>query len=266
MRRGLFIPPFGELAHPDVIGELAVGAEAAGWDGVFVWDHVMYTSPADEVLDPWIALAVAAERTAHVRLGAMVTPLPRRRPVVVARQLAALDRLSEGRMIFGVGIGGDGAREFSAFGEELDDVVRGRMLDEGLGLLRRLLSGERVEHRGEYYRADDVRLLPAALQQPLPVWVAARWPNRAPLRRAVAHDGVFVVELAQPSDLRALAKTLSELGAPDRFEIVIELPAGADVRPWEDAGATWVLTRFTQYGAVRSQVQATIDAGPRADR
>lgn len=241
-------------------------AEAAGWDGVFVWDHVLYTSPAEEVLEPWIALAVAAERTARVRLGAMVTPLPRRRPVMLARQLAALDLLSEGRMILGVGIGGDGAREFSAFGEELDDAIRGRMLDEGLGLVRRLLSGERVEHRGEFYRAEDVRLLPAALQQPLPVWVAARWPNRAPLRRAVAHDGVFVVELAQPSDLRTLVKALGELGAHDPFDIVIELPAGADVRPWEDAGATWVLTRVTQYGAVRSEVQATIDAGPRADR
>lgn len=265
VRRGLFVPPFGELAHPDIIGELAVRAEAAGWDGVFLWDHVLYTSPADEVLDPWIALAVAAERTSRVRLGAMVTPLPRRRPVMFARQIAALDLLSKGRMIVGVGIGGDGGREFSAFGEELDEAVRGRMLDEGIGLVRRLLSGERVEHHGEFYRADDVCLLPAALQQPVPLWVAARWPNRAPLRRAVAYEGAFVIDLETPSTLRALAKLLLELGAPDPFDTVIELPAGVDFRPWEDAGATWVLTRFTQYGVVRSDVQAIIDAGPRAD-
>lgn len=265
MRRALFVPPFGELAHPGVIGDLAWRCERAGWDGFFVWDHVLYSPPADAVLDPFIALAVAAERTSRLRLGAMVTPIPRRRPVVLARQLAALDLLSEGRMILGVGIGGDRHREFSAFGEQTDERERGRMLDEGLELLRAMLSGETVNHDGAHYRADNIRMLPPARQVPLPTWVGARWPNRAPLRRAARYEGVFVIDVDEPEQVTELCAVIGELrgpGATGSFDVVVDIAPGAPSAPWAAAGATVVLTRITQFDTRLDDVRAIADTGP----
>ena len=136
MQRGLFIPQFGELAHPRLLADLGQRAERAGWDGLFVWDHIQYRAPAALVLDPWVTLAAVGAVTTRLRLGAMVTPLARRRPWVVARQLAALDLLTDGRMVLGVGLGlDDSGKELSTFGEELDARTRAEMLDEGLEIV-----------------------------------------------------------------------------------------------------------------------------------
>src|SRR4051812_31868069 len=134
MRSGLFLPIFDELSEPAVVARLAAEGEEAGWDGVFVWDHIAYRDPVRAVADPWITLSAVAIATSAVMTGPMVTPLPRRRPVVVARQIASLDRLSNGRFVLGVGTGGDGAGELSATAEQLDDRARGAMLDEALAI------------------------------------------------------------------------------------------------------------------------------------
>ena len=126
MQHGLYVAPFGELADVAMLAHLAAGAEASGWDGFFVWDHVMTYKRVD-VADPWIALTTIAIATERVRIGAMVTPLARRRPWDVARQAAMVDRLSGGRLVFGAGLGGDSRRELSAFGEERDPL---RSVDE----------------------------------------------------------------------------------------------------------------------------------------
>ncbi|MGH2887796.1 MAG: LLM class flavin-dependent oxidoreductase [Solirubrobacteraceae bacterium] len=81
MRSGLFVSPFDELADPVVVARLSVEAEAAGWDGVFIWDHVRWREPVVRVADPWITPAAIATSTEQLRLGPMVTPLARRRPV-----------------------------------------------------------------------------------------------------------------------------------------------------------------------------------------
>ena len=100
-------------------------------------------------------------------LGPMVTPLARRRPVKVARETAALDLLSKSRLVFGVGLGGERfGEEFSKTGEELDDRVRGEMLDEGLEILTAAWSGEPVNHHGKHYLIDDVQFLPRPVQRP----------------------------------------------------------------------------------------------------
>ena len=130
MRAGLTLPIFDGLADPRLLADLAATAEQAGWDGVFVWDHVVYRSPVRAATDPWIATAAMAARTERVALGPMVTPLARRRPQVVARQAVALDHLSGGRLVLGVGLGLDrSGGELSRFGEELDDRRRAAMLD-----------------------------------------------------------------------------------------------------------------------------------------
>jgi len=132
MRFGLIVQMTGSLGYPQPLARLAREAEAAGWDGFFIWDVFGGDSVAPTpVVDPWIALAAIAATTERIRFGPMVTPLPRRRPWKLAREAASLDHLSGGRLILGVGIGTP-PEEFARFGEEVDPRIRAEMLDEGL--------------------------------------------------------------------------------------------------------------------------------------
>ena len=143
------LPLFGELADPCAAVELAEAAEAAGFDAFFVWDHVLSPVPGSwDVVDPWVVLSAIAVRTSSLRIGTMVTPLPRRRIGKLVRETVTLDRLSDGRLTLGLGAGGDGGREFSAFGEHSDAHTRAAMLDEGADLLLQLWTGEFVHTRG----------------------------------------------------------------------------------------------------------------------
>ena len=187
-----------------------------------MWDHVVYSEPAREVADPWIVLAAVAMRTERVTIGPMVTPVARRRPHKLARETATLQRLSGGRLVLGVGLGGDRHGEFAFPGEEEDPRERARLLDEGLERLAAYWGGE---------------LEPPAQ---VPVWVAGRYPNRRPLRRAARFDGYFPIDLPGPE---ALAELVAEL--PDGHEVIVDSDEpGADPGPWERAGATWHLTGF----------------------
>ena len=160
MRSGLWLPLFEELADPGVVARLGAEAEEAGWHGVFVWDQLRWRAPIRQVADPWITLTAVAAATEKIKLGPMVTPLARRRPAKVARETATLDRLSGGRLILGVGLGGDQfAGEFSKTGEQLDDRLRAEMLDEALEILLAAWSGEPVNHLGKHYLIDDVQFL-----------------------------------------------------------------------------------------------------------
>jgi alkanesulfonate monooxygenase SsuD/methylene tetrahydromethanopterin reductase-like flavin-dependent oxidoreductase (luciferase family) len=176
LRHGVYLPPFNDLADPRRLMDVAVMAEECGWDGLFLWDHVLRRpEQASDVADPWIALAAIACATTRLKIGTMVTPLARRRPQMLAREVVTLDHLSGGRVILGLGLGVDTAGELSRFGELEDPVARGDLLDEGAELLSQLMSGEFVEHRGRYFVADGVRLLPRPVQVPrVPMWFAAR--------------------------------------------------------------------------------------------
>ncbi len=254
-RRGLFIAPFDALADPRVIGDLAARAEDAGWDGVFLWDHLQYGERVSAIADVWTCCAAVALRTDRLLFGPMVTPLPRRRPQVLARQAASLAVLSSGRFVLGLGLGDDWVGEFSAFGDEASPRVRGAMLDDGLAVLTGLLSGSPVSHAGPYYSAQDVRFLPAPR---VPIWLAGRFPNAAPRRRAAAYDGFFVIGLDTPDDVATLADQVP--GAP--YDLVIDLRTDQDHAPWLDSGATWVLTRIGPYDLDLAEVERIVDAGP----
>jgi alkanesulfonate monooxygenase SsuD/methylene tetrahydromethanopterin reductase-like flavin-dependent oxidoreductase (luciferase family) len=264
VRFGLTVPIFDELAHPSVLAQLAAEAESAGWDGFFVWDHVNYRAPVQAVTDPWIALAAIACQTERITIGPMVTPLARRRPHVVARQLLALDRLSRGRLVFGVGLGLDSSGgEFSRFGEEEDPRARAAMLDEGLDLVVALTSGEPVDHHGKHYAAAAVTFRPAPVNNRIPIWVAARWPNRRPLERAARFDGLFIIDL-EPDALANAVEAIAGLRPHglNGFEIIVHDRPGVDPRPWSDAGATWLLSRFDPFTEGTDDVRRVIAAGP----
>jgi alkanesulfonate monooxygenase SsuD/methylene tetrahydromethanopterin reductase-like flavin-dependent oxidoreductase (luciferase family) len=260
-RRGLFVAPFDALADPRVVGDLAAAAEEAGWDGFFVWDHLQYGDRVGAIADPWICCAAIAMRTERLVFGPMVTPLARRRPQVLARQAASLAVLSGGRLVLGLGLGDDWVGEFSAFGDEPDPKVRGRMLDEGLEVLTALLSGEPVDHDGEHFPARDVRFRPAP---GVPIWLAGRFGNRAPLRRAARHDGFFVIGLDGPDDLDAVTDGLAGHEPAPGFDLVVDLRPEQDVGPWLDRGASWVLTRIGPFDIDLDEVRTIVEAGPAA--
>ena len=258
-RRGLFVAPFDALADPRVVGDLAAEAEAAGWDGFFVWDHLHYGERVTDIADVWTCCAAVAMRTERMVFGPMVTPLARRRPQVLARQAAGLAVLSGGRFVLGLGLGDDWVGEFGSYGDETDPKVRGRMLDEGLAVLTGLLSGDRVDHAGEHYAARGVTFRPAPR---VPIWLAGRFPNRAPLRRAAAYDGFFVIGLDGPEDLDEVRRSVAEHDPAPGFDVVVDLQPDQDPAPWLGRGASWVLTRIGPYDLDLAEVRRIVSAGP----
>jgi alkanesulfonate monooxygenase SsuD/methylene tetrahydromethanopterin reductase-like flavin-dependent oxidoreductase (luciferase family) len=257
MRYGIFLPNFGPFGNARVLAELAGDAEESGWDGLFIWDHILFEeeSPQD-VVDPWVALTAIALRTERLRLGTLMTPLARRRPWKVARETVSVDQISNGRLIFGAGLGFPPHAEFELFGEQADDRVRARKLDEGLSVLNGLWSGEAFSFEGEHYRIEEVRFLPRPVQQPRPpVWIAGWWPHKPPLRRAARWDGVFpeleLGALPSPEQLGdILAYVRAHRESPGPFDAVLngytsnDTSSGAAVvEPYIEVGLTWWLER-----------------------
>lgn len=257
MRCSVTIPNFGDFANPQVVAEFARVAEQCGWDGLFVWDHVLEEKRRERpIADPWVLLTAAAMATARIRLGTAVTPVARRRPQKLAREVTTLDRLTGGRMILGVGLGTPVDDEYGSFGEPTDPRVLAERLDEGLAVLDLLWSGEQVNYRGNHLTVNDVRFRPTPVQRPrVPIWVGGFWPNRAPMRRAARWDGAIPVtaglfDAAPPSvdevrEMRTFLRRIrADAGLADEpFELVLGGRSPVDARdllgPLVDAGMTW---------------------------
>lgn len=278
------LPNVGAYGDPSLLVELAVEAEAAGWDGVFVWDHVAYREPLWPVADPYVVIAAAAALTTRVRLGVLVSAVPRRRPWKLARELASLDVLSGGRMVLGAGIGSQAQEEFIAFGEAGGNRVRAEKLDEALEIITGLWSGERFQFDGRHYTVTENVFLPRPVQCPrVPIWVAGRWPNHRPFRRAARWDGVFPTH-AQTG--HADTMTASQLGeivgytlahrAPGSSPLDVIVEGHTDgtgrrqdvelVRSLAEAGLTWWIEKLGWFHGPISIARDRIRAGPcRAD-
>ena len=250
MKRGLFIPPFDELADPRLVAELAARAEEVGWDGVFLWDHIQYPDPIKALADCWTCLAAIAIGTERIRIGALVTPLARRRPWVLAKQAVSLDILSGGRMVLGLGVGGDSNGEMGEMGESASMRERAAMLDEGLGMIDALMRGEAIDHEGPHYPLSSKPFLPTPVQTPrIPIWLGARWrspfpsPTPRPYRRAANWDGIFP-DGVDPAGIGELRGRIAELRPPGAgpFTFVARTWAEDDPEPWARAGTDWLLT------------------------
>jgi alkanesulfonate monooxygenase SsuD/methylene tetrahydromethanopterin reductase-like flavin-dependent oxidoreductase (luciferase family) len=265
MRFGLCLSNFGTYSDPRNVVRLAEQAEAAGWEALLIWDHLgfVWGPPAG---DPWVMLAAVAARTERLVLGTNLTPVPRRRPHVLAHQVATLDVLSGGRTVFAAGIGGV-ASEFTAFGEPDDARLRAELLDEGLEILRALWSGERVSHRGRHYTVDGVELRPRPLQQKLPIWVGG---NSLPaLRRAAGYDG-WASDSESPEGMRLspddLARSIGvirEIRGDSDFDVSVNGQVGwADPASYAEAGATWWLESVHDMRGTFDEMLALVTAGP----
>jgi alkanesulfonate monooxygenase SsuD/methylene tetrahydromethanopterin reductase-like flavin-dependent oxidoreductase (luciferase family) len=257
MKFGISIPNFGDYFNVRKTAKLAREAEQSGWDGFFIWDHLLWSMHPAPVADPWVLLTAIALQTERIRIGPMVTPLSRRRPWKLARETVTLDHLSNGRLILGVGLGYFEQEEFGNFGEATEKRSRAAMLDEALEVLSGLWSGEPFRYEGKHYRVGETQFFPAALQQPrIPVWVAGIWPNRAPARRAANWDGFFPIphedRPLSPEEVRTIVAMMQEnrpTGANEPFDIVVSgysEGGGAQcdvdfIAPLRAAGATWYL-------------------------
>jgi alkanesulfonate monooxygenase SsuD/methylene tetrahydromethanopterin reductase-like flavin-dependent oxidoreductase (luciferase family) len=277
MQFAIDIPNFGDFADPRLTAEVARDAEAAGWDAVWVWDHV-WRDEGVPYADPWILLAAIALATERVRLGPMVTPLPRCRPWIVARQAATLDRLSGGRVTLGVGLGAP-LKEFTAFGEEADARIRAALLDESLEIVARCWSGERFSFAGEHYNLTDVQFLPTPLQARLPIWAAATWPVQAPFRRAARLEGTWPLRRnpdgtsapLEPDDVRGILDLIGKLRtSSEPFDILVAgatptddpAAAAATAHEFAAAGATWWTERINTSRGSLAEMRRRIEAGP----
>ena len=268
MHYGIYVPNFGDETSVRSLATLAQEAEAVGWDGFFIWDHILYsTSKSVQMVDPWVALAVIAMTTERIRIGTTVTPVPRRHPWKLARETASLDHLSGGRLILGVGLGDPPEAEFAQFGEEADVRVRAAKLDEGLDILAGLWSGKPFRYDGTHYHIQKTVFQPAALQVPrIPIWVAGFWPNKAPFRRAARWDGVIPLQhggALKPGDMANMMRFIKEQRVEKQeeerpFDVVkIGTTPGDDavkggklVAPFAKVGVTWWLESL--YGARNS--------------
>lgn len=250
VRFGLSVPNFAE---PHRLLEMACTAEEAGWDGFFLWDHVLVDRDQPvPISEPWTVLAAIATVTSRVRIGTLVTPVPRRRPWVLARQVTTVDHLSGGRAVLGVGLGFPPEVEYGALGEPADQKGHARLLDEGLEVIASLWSGERVGHDGPVHHLDGVTFLPRPVQQPrVPIWSAASLPARAGVRRAARWDGVvpiftkgMYIRPVTPEEVAGIVDDVGRIREEQSpFDVVVweVAPDAAGRRAYEQAGATWLI-------------------------
>jgi alkanesulfonate monooxygenase SsuD/methylene tetrahydromethanopterin reductase-like flavin-dependent oxidoreductase (luciferase family) len=269
----------GDYADVHLVAQVAREAEEAGWDGFFVWDHIG-DKWGDEVSDPWVMLAAIALQTQRIKIGPMVTPLSRRRPWKVAREVVTLDHLSHGRVVLGVGSGG--GIEYVRYHEPGDAKAHGEMLDEGLDILDQLWSGERIAFHGKYYQLDEVRHLPRPIQLPrIPIWVGGIWPNPKPMRRAAHWDGVFPIgkglsftQQLTPAQMKECIDFVRSQQTPEQRERPFDVlhygvldgkdraHDAALVAEYEHVGVTWWIENVTwERGSLR-EVRNLIRQGP----
>jgi alkanesulfonate monooxygenase SsuD/methylene tetrahydromethanopterin reductase-like flavin-dependent oxidoreductase (luciferase family) len=271
LRRGVYLPPFGPFGDPRVLVELAVRAEAAGWDGVFLWDHVV--TNAMPIADCWTALAAIAVRTERIQLGPTVTPLPRRRPWIVAREASTVSRLSGGRLVVGVGLGSDESGDFSRFGEEVNPRVRSSMLDDGIDIMRAMWAGEAQRHQVEHYHVALEATAPEP--HPIPLWVASSARHPRVIDRAATCDGIFPISdhTLRPDEVAMIVGRLREAGVNDDqvFDVVVAgnaspawerpNPDNVDLPAIAEAGATWWMESLIHFDPLEQSLEV-VDAGP----
>jgi alkanesulfonate monooxygenase SsuD/methylene tetrahydromethanopterin reductase-like flavin-dependent oxidoreductase (luciferase family) len=275
---GLYVPNFGKTADAHTFAELAYEAEISGWDGFFLWDHLIQWDQRIPICDSFIALAAMALNTKNIRIGTTVTPLPKLKPWIVARQTASLDNLSNGRMILGVGIGEEESTDYERWGEVADKKILAEKLDESLEIIAGLWRGKSFSYEGKHYSiSKKTAFLPAPKQKPrIPVWVGGFRPRKRPFRRAAKWDGVLPLHLGhpirpEPKHLRDILTHIKEhrtSTAP--FDVaIIGWNTGKDraknlkkIGPYAEEGLTWWLESLYTKRDSAKEMRARIRMGP----
>jgi alkanesulfonate monooxygenase SsuD/methylene tetrahydromethanopterin reductase-like flavin-dependent oxidoreductase (luciferase family) len=255
IKYGISLIHFNELADPEIIIELAVEAEKAGWDGIFLPDHLLYDKQAIyPITETWILLSAIAAKTEKIKIGTGVAALPRYHPWWFAKMAATLDVLSKGRLMLGLGLGGPKS-EYESFGEKYDVKVLAQKMDESLEIIQGLWTGEPFSFSGKYYQIDEAAFLPKPHQSPrIPMLFGGMWPNKKPFIRAAKYDGIMPIHKNFPQDLTP--KELKEIislvkenrSSDDPFELIVSGTGFFNpetrveqIQPYIDVGITWWL-------------------------
>ena len=239
MKFGLVVSNIGSFSKPEKVVEIAQSAEEAGWEALLLWDHLAWVWDGPAV-DPWVTLAAVAVRTERLLLGTAVTPVPRRRPQVLALQVATLDEVSGGRAVLGAGLGGN-RKEFEEFGESFDTERRWQLLEQGLAVIRKLWTG------------------PLGPRE-IPIWIGG---NSARARRlAASYDG-WLPDSTSPAEM---TMTPDDVRATTQKEIAVmgySEPGEDDLHDtYAAAGTTWWLESLHDRRGSLDTLLARVSAGP----
>jgi len=247
VRQAIGLPTVGEFGDVHALVELAVRAEQEGWDGVNLWDHVLYREPDWPVVNSLVAAAAVAQATSRLRL-LLTVAVPRRQVQDLARETATLDALSRGRLTL-IAILGSMDSEYADFGLDPDLRVRGRELDARLDRLTQLWSQWDV---------------PA-----IPIWCGARWPRRVGLRRGAKWNGSMITfddqrERNVPVEqfAEAAAYLRHRAGRPVHIALEGRSAPGDSVSSYVDAGMTWWIEAFGWWRGGLSEAGRRVSAGP----
>ncbi|MGH3017532.1 MAG: LLM class flavin-dependent oxidoreductase [Gaiellaceae bacterium] len=239
MRFGLVVSNIGSFSKPGNVVQLAEQAEAAGWEALFQWDHLAWVWNGPTV-DPWVTLAAVATKTERLLLGTCVTPVPRRRPQVLALQVATLDELSGGRAMLGAGLGGN-RKEFEEFGESFDTERRWHLLEDGLRLIRELWSGQ--------LGPRDV-----------PIWIGG---NSGRARRlAAAYDG-WLPDSTATSEMSMSPEDIRDESVHEIAVMGYSAPGQRELHDaYARAGTTWWLESLHNRRGTLDELRERVAAGP----
>jgi alkanesulfonate monooxygenase SsuD/methylene tetrahydromethanopterin reductase-like flavin-dependent oxidoreductase (luciferase family) len=271
MHYAIEVVPFGTYSDPHNILTLSKAAEEAGWEGLFVWDHLGYVSGVPGS-DPWVILAAVAATTKTMKIGVEITPIARTRPHVLIQTLVSLDLLSNGRLIFGAGLG-HVSEEFSLFGESSDLKSRATKLDEGLDILNYFMAGESFSYHGECFTVEGSKMIPLPLQRPrIPIWIGGR--SHPALRRAARWDGWVMTGAGSEGKMKRspeyLAGKVKEIiqnrSQATPFEVAVSgysaIKQHTLTLDYEIAGATWWLESLSDERGSFVDMLSRVKEGP----
>ena len=270
------MPNFGTASHPETLAKLALESEKSGWDGFFLWNHLVEWDKRVPIYDSFTSLVAIALNTTRIRVGTTVTALPRFKPWEVARQTISLDHLSQGRLTLGVGLGTEESCDYERFGENADNKTLAEKLDESLDIITGLWTGRPFSYQGKHYRLQKTSFIPTPVQKPrIPIWVGGFWPRKAPIKRAAKWDGVIPLKLPEkllePEDLREITSYLRKRNITKaKFDFVnIGWTTGTNrdrdrekAAPFIEAGMTWWLESLYTKRDSPEKMRKRIRLGP----
>lgn len=211
--------PDGDLLDAGPVSELAVAAEAAGWRGFAFTEHPIpsarwLSAGGHQTIDPFVALGHVAAVTRVLRLLTYLAVAPYRNPFLLAKAATTVDKLSDGRLVLGLGTGYLKA-EFHALGVDFEE--RNTLFDETLDVLPLHWSGESFSYRGRHFDAREAIAKPRPVQDPIPVWIGG---NSAATRRRVAERAQGWMPLTSHRDISSTTRT-PHLGSVDELARMI---------------------------------------------
>jgi len=276
MKFGLLFGNFGEYFDPKLMIELAITAEKSGWDGIFIWDQVLGFIDVDVAMnDPWVVLGAIASKTSKIKIGPMMTPIPRRRPWKLARETITLDHLSNGRLILSVGIGFPLELEYGYFGEDHDPILLQEKLKEGMIILEGLWTGEAFHFNGAHYNLKEMKFLPKPFQIPrIPVWIAIIGKHESRIKQAIKWDGVIPIEkdytcisLENLKDIKKKVEIFRVKRKDFDYVVIGESDLFIDkkskiITQYHAAGATWWLESIHEWRFSLKETRKLIQSGP----